>query len=88
MASVNLHALLFLSDSALPLGSFAFSSGLESFLAHKNLSNTHLSASASAKLSAAETFLQQSIQNVASLSLTYVLTSFRHPEQLSAILGV
>ena len=28
------HALLLLSDSALPLGSFAFSSGLESYLAH------------------------------------------------------
>jgi urease accessory protein len=29
-----LHALLLLADSALPLGSFAFSSGLESYLAH------------------------------------------------------
>ena len=41
-----LHALLLLSDSALPLGSFAFSSGLESYLAH-NKHNKHHSPSPS-----------------------------------------
>lgn len=34
-ATSVLHALLILSDSALPLGSFAYSNGLESFLAHE-----------------------------------------------------
>lgn len=34
MSPAALHTLLLLADSALPLGSFAFSSGLESFLAH------------------------------------------------------
>ncbi|OAA64440.1 urease accessory protein [Niveomyces insectorum RCEF 264] len=35
LSSSQQHFLLLLSDSALPLGSFAFSSGLESFLAHE-----------------------------------------------------
>lgn len=82
MASSSLHALLLLSDSQLPLGSFAFSSGLESFLGHKKLSNTHLSSSASAKVTALQTFLEQSVTNVASTALPYVLTAYRNPEKL------
>lgn len=82
MASPSLHTLLLLSDSALPLGSFAFSSGLESFLAHKKLSTTHMSASASAKLQASEKFLEESIHNVSSTALPYVLTAFHHPGKL------
>ncbi|KAG8622995.1 hypothetical protein KVT40_007971 [Elsinoe batatas] len=38
----TLHPLLLLSDSALPLGSFAFSSGLESYLAHTKYFSAHL----------------------------------------------
>ncbi|KAI0398185.1 UreF-domain-containing protein [Xylariaceae sp. FL0594] len=34
LADPSYHHLLLLSDSALPLGSFAFSSGLESYIAH------------------------------------------------------
>ncbi|CAK4034833.1 urease accessory [Lecanosticta acicola] len=82
MASSSLHTLLLLSDSALPLGSFAFSSGLESFLAHKKLSTTHLSSSASAKLQACEKFLEEALHNVSSTALPYVLTALRHPDRL------
>lgn len=82
MTSPSLHALLLLSDSALPLGSFAFSSGLESFLSHKNLSNTHTSSSASTKLAAAETFLEQSVVNLASTALPYVLSAYQDPSTL------
>src|SRR4051812_40700805 len=35
LVASSLHTLLLLADSALPLGSFAFSSGLESYLAHR-----------------------------------------------------
>lgn len=77
MTASNLHALLLLSDSALPLGSFAFSSGLESFLAHHK--NQHTTSAA--RLAAFDAFLQQSVSNVASTALPYVLTAYEHPEQ-------
>ena len=74
----SLHALLLLSDSALPLGSFAFSSGLESFLAHTKDSNS----AASQRLRAFEKFLEQSLRNIASTALPNVLTAYTHPDQL------
>ncbi|KAK2749753.1 hypothetical protein FQN55_002989 [Onygenales sp. PD_40] len=72
-----IHSLLLLSDSALPLGSFAYSSGLESYLAHtKPLPpSTTLSASF-------QSFLKLSIASVASTSLPYLLVAYRHPENL------
>ncbi|KAF2160732.1 hypothetical protein M409DRAFT_59758 [Zasmidium cellare ATCC 36951] len=82
MENPSLHALLLLSDSQLPLGSFAFSSGLESFLGHKKLSNTHLSSSASARIAAFQGFLEQSVANVSSTALPYVLAAHRKPETL------
>lgn len=78
MATSNLHALLLLSDSALPLGSFAFSSGLESFLAHHKRQHT----TSASRLTAFDAFLEQSIANVASTALPYVLTAYHHPERL------
>lgn len=82
MENSSLHALLLLSDSQLPLGSFAFSSGLESFLGHKKLSNTHLSSSATAKLTAFQAFLEQSVANVSSTALPYVLAAYHDPAKL------
>lgn len=82
MRNPALHSLLLLSDSALPLGSFAFSSGLESFLAHKGLSGPKAS---STKLSSFEAFLEQSLQNIASTSLPYVLTAYHHPSRLTEL---
>lgn len=76
MNSSPIHALLLLSDSALPLGSFAFSSGLESFLAH----NRH--ANSSARLHAFDAFLGQSLLNVGSTALPYVLDAYRNPNGL------
>lgn len=72
----HLHALLLLSDSALPLGSFAFSSGLESFLGHHKVTN------ASAKVTALDSFLEYSIGNIASTALPYVLAGYHDPSQL------
>ncbi|KAM0719475.1 hypothetical protein Q7P37_005380 [Cladosporium fusiforme] len=66
----SLHALLLLSDSALPLGSFAFSSGLESFLGHRRQPN------AQQKTKAFGEFLDQSLENLASTALPYVLSAY------------
>lgn len=75
----SLHALFLLSDSALPLGSFAFSSGLESFLGH------HKFPSSSVRLQAFDSFLEHSIANVASTALPYVLTGYAHPEDIEGL---
>lgn len=89
----SLHNLLLLSDSALPLGSFAYSSGLESFLAHhkqssviKHLhSSTHSHANPTppspqpTPLALFHKFLNLSIQSLAYTTVPYVLSAFRDP---------
>ncbi|KAJ5475867.1 hypothetical protein N7475_001596 [Penicillium sp. IBT 31633x] len=74
----SLHALLLLSDSALPLGSFAYSSGLESYLAHNKPSRT-------SPISSFHRFLKLSIASIASTSLPYVLAGWRDPESLDTL---
>lgn len=69
------HFLLLLSDSALPLGAFAFSSGLESFLAHN-------ARAASATFS---TFLPSSLSSFASTTLPFVLAAHREPASVAAL---
>ncbi|KAK3308585.1 UreF-domain-containing protein [Chaetomium strumarium] len=67
------HFLLLLSDSALPLGSFAFSSGLESYLAH------HQKTLAPQQPASFTSFLPLSISSYASTTLPYVLAAHRDP---------
>lgn len=64
------HFLLLLSDSALPLGSFAFSSGLESYLAHTK------------PRSSFPDFLAFSLSSYASTTLPFVLAAHRNPRDL------
>jgi len=71
------HNLMLLSDSALPLGSFAYSSGLESFLAH----HKPLPAGET-NLSLFQRFLKLSIQSVAYTNVPYALAAFRDPVTL------
>ena len=78
--STPIHALLLLSDSALPLGSFAYSNGLESFIAH----NKPLPRSIT-PLASFRRFLKLSIASVASTSLPYILAAYRHPEELETL---
>lgn len=84
------HYLLLLSDSALPLGSFAFSSGLESYLAHaRPPSPTSSSSSQSSppllyKPSFAS-FLPLSLSSYASTTLPFVLAAHRDPTSTSAL---
>jgi urease accessory protein len=70
----SIHNLMLLSDSALPLGSFAYSSGLESFLAH----HKPLPAGTS-QFSLFHKFLRLSIQSVAYTNIPYALAAFRDP---------
>ncbi|EPE34083.1 hypothetical protein GLAREA_07096 [Glarea lozoyensis ATCC 20868] len=64
------HFLLLLSDSALPLGSFAFSSGLESYVAHTRPKSSF------------PAFLDLSLSSYASSTLPYVLAAYRSPADL------
>lgn len=73
----SIHNLLLLADSALPLGSFAYSNGLESFLAHHKplpIGTTQISLF--------NKFLGLSIQSLASTTVPYVLAAFRDPFDL------
>ncbi|RYP86335.1 hypothetical protein DL770_004927 [Monosporascus sp. CRB-9-2] len=67
------HYLLLLSDSALPLGSFAFSSGLESYREH---ARTTRSAAPFAS------FLPLSVSSLAATSLPFALAAHRDPRRL------
>ncbi|KAL4918043.1 hypothetical protein BDW62DRAFT_70937 [Aspergillus aurantiobrunneus] len=74
------HALLLLSDSALPLGSFAYSNGLESYVAHKKpLPRT------TTPVASFYRFLRLSLASMGSLSLPYVLAAFRDPADLETL---
>ena len=79
LSPVNLtlpsHPLLLLSDSALPLGSFAFSSGLESYLAHHNVK-------AKASSDSFPSFLILSLTSLATTTLPYLIATYRDPGQL------
>ncbi|KAH7152112.1 spindle pole body formation-associated protein-domain-containing protein [Dactylonectria estremocensis] len=69
--AASTHFLLLLSDSALPLGSFAFSSGLESYLAHNRRGATFSS------------FLPSSLSSVAATTLPFALAAHRDPSKLA-----
>ncbi|KAI1131905.1 UreF-domain-containing protein [Nemania abortiva] len=84
------HYLLLLSDSALPLGSFAFSSGLESYLAHAR--SPHSSSSSSPSSTTAyhytpsfASFLPLSLSSYASTTLPFVLAAHRAPDTIAAL---
>ena len=73
----SLHNLILLSDSALPLGSFAYSNGLESFLAHhKPL------PPGQTLLSLFNKFLRLSVQSVVYTNVPYVLKGYREPSRI------
>ena len=69
------HNLLLLSDSALPLGSFAFSSGLESYLAHRP----------SRPAPSIYPFLALSLSSIAGTTLPYLLAAHRAPSLLPSL---
>ena len=87
-------ALLLLSDSALPLGSFAFSSGLESYLAHHtapSLSSTGPTISTdngsldSKSRNHISTFLSLSLCSVSSSMVPYLIAAYMKPFRLQTL---
>lgn len=72
--------MLLLADSALPLGSFAFSSGLESYLAHHRPSPPSAS-----QLLSFHVFLRLSLSTLASTALPYVLAGYRSPADIEQL---
>jgi urease accessory protein len=91
LAAHSLHTLLLLSDSALPLGSFAFSSGLESHLAHQKAKVSPPAAHAgpasanASTLASFHTFLHLSLQSLGSTALPYVLAAHREPSRIAEL---
>ncbi|KAK7751253.1 hypothetical protein SLS62_006798 [Diatrype stigma] len=77
------HNLLLLADSALPLGSFAFSSGFESYRAHMRAAAAHPSSSSSSSSHPASSwsfeadFLPLSVASFAATSLPFMLAGYR-----------
>lgn len=74
------HSLFLLSDSALPLGSFAYSSGLESYIAHNKPlpTGTH-------PITSFHRFLSLSLSCLASTTLPYLLKAYRRPDELEVL---
>ncbi|PWW72702.1 hypothetical protein C7212DRAFT_359800 [Tuber magnatum] len=68
----EMHFLLLLSDSALPLGSFAFSSGLESYTAHRPSTSTPRETT--------ERFLKLSVDSLSHAALPFVLEAHKEPK--------
>lgn len=89
------HPLLLLSDSALPLGSFAFSSGLESYLAHLPSSSSSPPPSSSSSSSSSTNpkaaseafphFLTLALTALATTALPYLLATYKSPMQIQEL---
>jgi urease accessory protein len=81
---ISNHIFYLLTDSALPLGSFAYSSGLESFQEHHKHLQQQESKSAT-QIALLDKFLCLSIEAVAFANIPYLLSAFRNPAALQAL---
>ncbi len=86
---ISNHIFYLLTDSALPLGSFAYSSGLESFIEHRK----HIVQQPGAKketksatqIALLDKFLCLSVEAVAFSNVPYLLAAFRNPTALQEL---
>ncbi|KAI9714782.1 MAG: hypothetical protein M1820_000071 [Bogoriella megaspora] len=85
VSKLSLHALLLLSDSSLPLGSFAFSNGLESFLAHNRTDRLRNNNTGKASVHLFHPFLKLSLLNTASTTLPFLLAAYRDSSRLESL---
>ncbi|KAI9677482.1 MAG: hypothetical protein M1817_006436 [Caeruleum heppii] len=92
--SLPSHALLLLADTALPLGSFAYSVGLESYLAHRRLSpspsntlptTTTPQPTLTSPLTNLESFLPLSLTSLSSTTLPLLIAAYRSPARYHSI---
>lgn len=86
---VSHHIFYLLTDSALPLGSFAYSSGLESFLEHeKHLrpeSIPRKETKSATQIALLDKFLCLSVETVAFANIPYLLAAYRNPNALQQL---
>ena len=73
---LSFHRLLLLSDTALPLGSFAFSSGLESYLTHRKQSGP---ARPPPAIDTLQRFLSLSLTSLASTTVPFITAAYSIP---------
>ena len=86
---ISNHMFYLLTDSALPLGSFAYSSGLESYQEHhKHLQQQPESGKepkSTTQIALLDKFLCLSVEAVAFANIPYLLSAFRDPAALQAL---
>ncbi|KAK6506936.1 hypothetical protein TWF481_005394 [Arthrobotrys musiformis] len=70
------HLWLLLADSALPIGSFAFSSGLESYISHRSL--RPVTGKPTPKMELIR-FLRLSLLSVSTTTVPFIAAAFRDP---------
>lgn len=87
--NISNHVFYLLADSALPLGSFAYSSGLESFQEHhKHLQQQPGSvqdSKSATQIALLDKFLCLSIEAVTFANIPYLLAAFRNPAALQEL---
>ncbi|EPS45684.1 hypothetical protein H072_326 [Dactylellina haptotyla CBS 200.50] len=75
----SLHLWLLLADSALPIGSFAFSSGLESYISHRTLRHPLSGPKKPTPRSELSRFLRLSLLSVSTTTIPFVASAFQTP---------
>ncbi|KAF3318001.1 hypothetical protein TWF173_008743 [Orbilia oligospora] len=78
--SPPLHLWLLLADSALPIGSFAFSSGLESYISHRNL-RPAVSPKPTPRTELTR-FLRLSLLSISTTTIPFITAAFKSPSSV------
>ncbi|KAF3082974.1 hypothetical protein TWF569_011310 [Orbilia oligospora] len=78
--SPPLHLWLLLADSALPIGSFAFSSGLESYISHRSL-RPAVSPKPTPRTELTR-FLRLSLLSISTTTIPFITAAFKSPSSV------